>query len=201
MYISLYIYMCKQIYINILGGTACRCGCILIYIYILIYVCIYIFIYIYMSMYIDVHTQKCGICMHIYTRQGPTKKIDCAWDLYFFVYVYTNMYIHICMYMYTHIPYTHVCVYARTTHKSVRVCHLYTCACAHVCMCVCACVCVSVHICIYLYLYLSYVYTHMLSLAALVRRSCTRFQITYGVATVSRLLKIIGLFCRITSLL
>ena len=31
--------------------------------------------------------------------------------------------------------------------------------------------------------------------------SCSEFQCDYGVATISRLLKIIGLFCRILSLL
>jgi len=43
-----------------------------------------------------------------------------------------------------------------------------------------------IHICIYIHIFV-YVYTYM--------------YICYGVATISRLLKIIGLFCRITSLL
>jgi len=43
-------------------------------------------------------------------------------------------------------------------------------------------------VCIYTYIYVQYIHTYTHSLA-------------YGVATISRLLKIIGLFCRISSLL
>jgi len=52
--------------------------------------------------------------------------------------------------------------------------------CVHVCLCVrvCVCVCMCVFVCV-----------------------CVSWICRYGVATISRLLKIIGLFCRISSLL
>ena len=63
---------------------------------------------------------------------------------------------------------------------------MFVCMCMCLCVCVCVCVCVcarvSVHVCV----------------GMRVRRwegEC------YGVASISRLLKIIGLFCRISSLL
>jgi len=64
---------------------------------------------------------------------------------------------------------------------------MYIFTCVHIHMCTCSCVyiftCVHVHVCTY---------------------SLTRIQsfiVSYGVATISRLLKIAGLFCRISSLL
>jgi len=53
--------------------------------------------------------------------------------------------------------------------------------CVYVCVCVCMCVCVCVCVCVFV--------SHLLIL--------TRAPIhSYGVATISRLLKSIGLFCK-----
>jgi len=72
-----------------------------------------------------------------------------------------------------HLPTAHFC-------GRVRVC---VCACVRVCVCVCVCVCVQGF------------------LGGGGEVCGPRLEILYGLATISRLLKIIGLFCRISSLL
>jgi len=83
------------------------------------------------------------------------------------------------------------------------------CVCVRVCVCVCACVNASIHT----YAHTSHTHTHTRARAhththlsthcvyLLMRVLVCMNVCVYGVATISRLLKIIGFFCRISSLL
>ena len=79
---------------------------------------------------------------------------------------------------------------------------MYVCACVRVC--VCACVCMCVHVCACVCLCMSWghgaVDKAIFQKKVNKRPFCVRCFI-YGVATDSRIDKIIGLFCRIMSLL
>ena len=67
------------------------------------------------------------------------------------------------------------------------------------------CIYIYIHICVYMYLFMYtymyiYIYIHMYEYKYMCMYMCV-YIYTYGVATSSRLLEIIGLFCRIQSLL
>jgi len=73
----------------------------------------------------------------------------------------------------------------------VRVC-VYVCVYVCVCVCVCACVCVCVCVFVFVCVRASRTDLHTLLRVDMLRRSCEGH--IYGVATISRLLQIIGLF-------
>ena len=71
------------------------------------------------------------------------------------------------------------------------------CMCIYTYVCECVCVCVYMHMCVHVYVYV-YVYGKVYV------HACAHvfvYVCGYGVATTSRRLKIIGLLCRMSSLL
>jgi len=60
----------------------------------------------------------------------------------------------------------------------------------------------AVYMYIYIYIY-TYIYIYIYIYVSIIRENCLiwKSKCCYGVATISRLLKIVGLFCRISSLL
>ena len=104
---------------------------------------------------------------------------------YEYTYTYLYTYIRICICVYTYLDtYTYVyrciyiCVYIHThAHAYIRI-NVY----------------IHIPICIHLYVYIN-IYIHSIKI------SCEYTQKCYGVVTSIRLLNIIGLFCRIQSLL
>jgi len=74
----------------------------------------------------------------------------------------------------------------------------FSCVCVYVCVCVCMCVYVCVCVCVCVCVMLSV----SVPGGVLCVRETEHLSIcVYGVATISRLLKIRGLFCRLSSLL
>jgi len=110
----------------------------------------------------------------------------------FFAYMYTctYMYISICVYIYTYMYIIYMCVY--------------------ICIYVCVYICIYIYVNINIYKHIFSWHTHTLSLSLSHTHTHTHTQevtfvgiifvqmeINYwGVATISRLLKIIGLFCK-----
>ena len=64
----------------------------------------------------------------------------------------------------------------------------------HTCLCVCVCVCT----CVFVYMYVQVCVCVCVSATVFLPKHMTYH--AYGVATISRLLQILGLFCRIQSL-
>jgi len=102
------------------------------------------------------------------------------------------MYVYMCACM--HVLYVcvfHMCMMC--AHKVRKISAYISVACVCVCVCVCACVCVCTCACARVYVQVSFIGL------ACVHTLAHRY--VYRVATVSRIDKIIGLFCRILSLL
>ena len=110
-------------------------------------------------------------------------------------YKYTCIYIHLaaasaagyeCIFLRVHVYFCTSC----NTH--MHICHMYIyvyiciCKCVHVygCVCICVCACVHTH---------THTYTHSVHVIYV---QSQRAHHIYGVATVSRLFKRIGLFCK-----
>jgi len=152
--------------------VAMCCNAISVYAYKYIEVCLPSNIYscLYMYVYIHIH-----IYIYIHIR-------------IYYIYVYICIYIYICMYIYLYtdsvFPWIQTCRRG-CTFIDRSVC---TCVGAYVCICLytrmCACIYICIYVCMYAYTYL---YTQ-------IRILITQLW-AYEVATISRLLKIIGLFC------
>jgi len=169
------------------------------YIYICKYVHIYIYIYIYMYIHAYVYIYTC-----IYTHAGGSLPQHDLWKSYtqlcltyhLYIYKHTWTYLYIYIYVYTHIcVYMHVYIHmqgaprhsmpacGRATHNFLlQIIYTY----------------INIHIHVYMYIDI-YVYTYMYiyTCRGLPATAHTCLWMSYGVATVSRILKIIGLFCRI----
>jgi len=94
-----------------------------------------------------------------------------------------------CVCLYTYI---HVCVYT-CTYVHIYICHIY----------VLTYICGNLYVCVYLYIYLflcTQIYIDIFVCIEIYMHICV-YVSTYGVATISRFLLIIGLFCRIQALL
>jgi len=126
------------------------------------------------------------ICVHLHGISDPIfgrKNWRGGFELFvlYKLYVHRHFYIDLSMYIFVHI----LCIY----------------------MCMCICICVHIDACVYIFSIHThaYIYTcaHYLLLLALVLRasvvhnkSKTEHRLSQSVATVSRLLKMIGLFCK-----
>jgi len=82
---------------------------------------------------------------------------------------------------------------------------IYICVCVCVCVCVCASVCVfacgCVCVCVCVFVYVCVCVCVCLRVFVYICSAKEPYKSNYGVAMISRLLKIIGLFYRISSLL
>jgi len=111
------------------------------------------------------------MCMHLYMY---VHMYTCTCT---YMHIYTCTHVYLCIYMYVfcatinHLRHTQSCVIC-----AMCTCYVYIYMCA-----LYTCTCIHIYLCIYMYKYCA---------------ACS-----YGVATISRLFKIIGLFCRISSLL
>jgi len=181
-----------------------------IYVYIYMYVCIYIYTFIYIYVYICIYLY---VYIYIY--------------IYIYVYIYICMQVYLCirMYLYIHTYTLYICTYTRAY---IHLYNMYVCVCIDTCVCI-GIDTVRVYTLLYRYIYtLAIVHTHLNIHQYLCVRTWTHrlpdqltncdkkevahwwqethsifhyCQMTYRAATISRLLKITGLFCRISSLL
>ena len=123
--------------------------------------------------------------------------------IYMYMHIYIHTYIHICTCAYIYI-YTCVCIY-----KYIYNIHIYTYTDMYVCVYLYVSVCAYIYIYIYIYIALQHTATHCNTLQhtavpAGIKMMCWVVLLKkndvlncYGVATMNRLLKTIGLFCRI----
>jgi len=133
-------------------------------------VCVYMYVYLCKSPYMYA-CECCVICMHVSVHTCPCLQIMymCIWQYTSFMYVY----MHVCICIYTCV-YNHICMYK----------NIYT----YRCLCL-----------IFLFLTSS---SNLVSLFILAfALSVYSFlecllKFRYGVATISRLLEIVGLFCK-----
>ena len=126
------------------------------------------------------------ICVHLHGISDPIfgrKNWRGGFELFvlYKLYVHRHFYIDLSMYIFIHI----LCIY----------------------MCLCICICVHIDACVYISSIHTHVYiytcAHNLLLLALVLRASfvhnkrkIQHTLSHSVATVSRLLKMIGLFCK-----
>ena len=85
--------------------------------------------------------------------------------------------------------------------------YIYICMYTYICLCIYLYIYMSIYICIHIYIYI-YIYIYRYTYSAFVymtKGMCMQMPrlcgTVYGMATISRLLTIIGHFCRILSLL
>jgi len=147
------------------------------------YMYIHMYTHTYIHIYIPIHTHKCA-----YTHAGIlSTKQQRAHAIYVYTYVYVRIHTYVCIRTYTY----------------VRI-HTYSC---HIGIYIC----IYIYSHIYIYIYHTYlrIYIHTHIYIPIRIHICTHAYsahnssalTSYGVDTISRLLKITGLFCRISSLL
>ena len=109
------------------------------------------------------------------TRHQQDAQLE-FWQVCVFIYLY--IYIYICIYIYIYI-YIHMYIYIRI----------------HICVCIS--VYIYIHICVYIYIHMYTIYTYMcVYIYIFICMRAFLVWIWYGVATIRRLLKMIGLFCK-----
>jgi len=132
---------------------------------------------------------------------GLRKSIYVYKCVYEYVHIYIYMYIHICIYIYIYVNmsiciciYMYIHIYMYRAHElrkrlSMRRRYIYM----YICIYVYIYINISICICMYIYIHVCIEYTN---LDRGFRCAEAMHHSQHGVATMSRILKIIGLFCK-----
>ena len=182
MCVHLFIHICMYIYIR-----ACVHTCMNIYIGVFIY-------NIFKTIRKSILDKVCCTCICAIAQSRKCQR-NCtiswvSWVSFFFFFGQSLLYMHIrnCEIMCTN-AYTCMCIYMHV--------QIHVCVCMCVCVCVCVCVCKYIYIYIYIYIYTyTYMHIYIYTYKCMYLVFYDQDEICCGVASVSRIDKIIGLFCK-----